>query len=466
MYSNGCIGEADARAELVGVDELPHLVEAQAAVDGELVGDLPFVLRIQAGEKAGRRDIVGDIERCIDRRSADDGLDQRRIADKRLFCAEEKAGTDGVRGIDLVRAVGLDAVGKGLADDVGGNAVDQQIAKLIRRVVQTVKAREIGNLTVKAVDRSLQRQHAVLRILELVLVELRRIEGGNAERARDTSNQADWLPGTIGNLERAGRGSGDQTEPRIRIDERRQIGEAFLLLREVMDRAVGGDRILQAFFGLQVTSSEEVLDARKAIRTGQGAGSRSRRYRRTGAAEGAAVLDRRRERALTAAVDADLTAVIENVGAGRDVDQADGAQAIFGRQRAHNQGDAADPAGVKNAAEAGQAVGQHHAIDAKLHIGVVVAHVQKAARGGILRHPGGLQQDFLDRVLSPPGRALIVALSDDTRSGADSGEEVAARLIEGVGLGIELCPRRDRLRSGRRCGRWCRRWRGRGAART
>ena len=54
MYSNGCVGEADARAELVGVDELPHLVEAQAAVDGELVGDLPFVLRIDAGEITGR----------------------------------------------------------------------------------------------------------------------------------------------------------------------------------------------------------------------------------------------------------------------------------------------------------------------------------------------------------------------------------------------------------------------------
>jgi len=35
-----------------------------------------------------------------------------------------------------------------------------------------------------------------------------------------------------------------------------------------MDRAVGGDRILKAFFGLQVTAGEEVLDAGKAIRTG------------------------------------------------------------------------------------------------------------------------------------------------------------------------------------------------------
>ena len=63
----------------------------------------------------------------------------------------------------------------------------------VRRVVQAVITCEIGELTVEAVDRSLQRQDAVLRVLELVLVEQRRVEGGDAERARDTSVQADGL---------------------------------------------------------------------------------------------------------------------------------------------------------------------------------------------------------------------------------------------------------------------------------
>ena len=356
-----------------------------------------------------------------------------------------------MRRIDLIRAVGLDAVGKGLAHDVRGDAVNQQIAKRVRRVVQTVKTREIGNLTVKAVDRSLQRQHAVLRILELVLVEQRRVEGGDAERARDTSVQADRLSGSIGNLERAGGGSRDQTEPRIGIDERRQIGETFLLLREVMDRAVGGDRILEAFFGLQVTAGEKVLDAGKAIRAGQGVGSGSRRwYRRARAAESAAILDRRRERSLAAAVNADLTAVVENVGAGRDVDQPHCSQPVFGRECAHNQSDAADPAGVENAAEAGQAVGQHHAIDAKLHVGVVVANVEQAAGGGILRDPRGLQQDFLYRLVVAAGKRLDCGVTDDVSRRADSREKVAARLIEGVGFGIELRGRRDRRRRRRR----------------
>ena len=353
-------------------------------------------------------------------------------------------------GLILIRAVGLDAVGIGLAHDVRGDAVDQQIAEWVRRVVQTVIAREIGNLPVEAVDRPLQRQHAVLRVLELVLVEHRRVERGDAERARDTAVQPDRLPRTIGNLKRAGRGSRDQAEPRIGVDERRHIGEALLLLREVVDRAVGRERIFEAFLGLQVTPDEEVLDAGKAIRTGQSAGSGSRSYRRTGAAERAAVLDRRRERSLTAAVKADLTAVVENVGAGRDVDEADSAQAVFGRERAHDQGDTADPAGVENAAEAGQAVGQHHAIDAKLHVGVIVAHVKEPACGGVLRHPRGLQQDFLHRLVVAAGKRIDRRVGDDIGGRADGRVEIAAALIEGVGLGVELRRRGDRRR---RCGR-------------
>ena len=446
------IGEADARAELVGTDELPHLVEAQTAVDSELVGDFPFVLRIHAGEVAGRRDIVGNRERRVDRHPAWSGLDQRCIADKGLFTAEEKAGADGVRRIDFVRAVGLDAVGVGLAHDVRGDAVDQQIAKRVRREMQTVIAGEISNLPVKAVDRPLQRQHAVLRILVLVLVEAGGIEIGDPVGARDRgiASKADRLAGNVGNLKRTGGRARDQTEPRIGVDERRHIGEAFLLLREVMDRAVGRGRILDAFLGLQVTPDEEVLDAWEAIRTGQSAGSRSRSCRRTGAAERAAVLDRRRERSLTTAVKADLTAVVENVGAGRDIDQADGSQAVFGRERAHDQGDAADPAGVENAAEAGQAVGQHHAIDAILHVGMIVADVKEPACGGVLRHPRGLQQDFLHRLVVAAGKRIDRRVGDDIGGRADGRVEIAAALIEGVGLGVELRGRRDRRRRRRR----------------
>jgi hypothetical protein len=146
------------------------------------------------------------------------------------------------------------------------------------------------------------------------------------------------------------------------------------------------------------------------------------------AAERAAVLDRRRERSLTAAVKADRSAVVEDVGAGRDVDQPHSSQPEFGRERAHNQGDAADPAGVENAAEAGETVGQHYPVDAKLHIGVIVADVQQSAGRRILRDAGRLQQDSLDRGIVAAGQCVDRGLSNDTRNRADGGEEVALAL--------------------------------------
>ena len=61
---------------------------------------------------------------------------------------------------------------------------------------------------------------------------------------------------------------------------------------------------------------------------------------------------------MTATVQADAAAVVEKVGAGLDVDQADSAQSIFGRQGAGDQRNAADKAGVEDAAEAGNAIRQ------------------------------------------------------------------------------------------------------------
>ena len=46
------VDEVDARAELVGVDVLPHLVEAQTRVQRQLVGQPPFVLNVDAGDAA------------------------------------------------------------------------------------------------------------------------------------------------------------------------------------------------------------------------------------------------------------------------------------------------------------------------------------------------------------------------------------------------------------------------------
>ena len=112
---------------------------------------------------------------------------------------------------------------------------------------------------------------------------------------------------------------------------------------------------------------------------------------------------------VAAAVEAHAAAVVEGVGAGGDVDQADRAQAEFGRQRAGDERHAADQAGFQNAAEAGHAVGQHNAIDAELHIGVIVAHMDEAAGGGIPRVPGACNSTFSTVLALPCGSASMVS---------------------------------------------------------
>ena len=77
-----------------------------------------------------------------------------------------------MRGIDRVRRVTLEAVDVGLPADIGGDPIQQQIADGIGNEMEIVVAREIRQLPVEAVDRALQRQHAVLGLLILPLVEL------------------------------------------------------------------------------------------------------------------------------------------------------------------------------------------------------------------------------------------------------------------------------------------------------
>ena len=147
-----------------------------------------------------------------------------------------------------------------------------------------------------------------------------------------------------------------------------------------------------------------------------------------------------------AAVKADAAAVVESVGAGGDVDKADCAQAEFGRQRAGDQRHTPDQAGFENAAEAGDAVGEHDPVDTELHIGVIVADVEQAAGRRILRDAWRLQQHLFDRAGGPLRQRVDGFVTDYIRCRADGRVEIAARRIEGVRLGGEFFGRR----SGRR----------------
>ena len=130
--------------------------------------------------------------------------------------------------------------------------------------------------------------------------------------------------------------------------------------------------------------------------------------------------------------------------------ESDRAQAELRRQRAGDQRNGADQAGVQNAAEAGDAVRQHHAVDAELHIGVIVADVEAAAGRGILRHAGRLQQHLLDRRIGALRQRVDGGVGLRVRCGADGRVQIAAALVEGIVFRRHLfCRRQRRHRRGR-----------------
>ena len=100
-------------------------------------------------------------------------------------------------------------------------------------------SREIRELHVSAVDRALHRRNAKIVLLELVLVEQRRIEAGDAEGG-EVRRQA-W---GVGNLEACVRGAGDEGEPRIGVEQGRDVAEPSLLLGVVVDGVPARRRIL------------------------------------------------------------------------------------------------------------------------------------------------------------------------------------------------------------------------------
>ena len=84
-------GQAEARAELVGVDILIHLVEPQPGVQGQVIGDLPLVLKIGAEQPAGFAAGIEDGEWRIDRIAAHwiDRQHGGNVGDQRAFALTE-----------------------------------------------------------------------------------------------------------------------------------------------------------------------------------------------------------------------------------------------------------------------------------------------------------------------------------------------------------------------------------------
>ena len=149
-------------------------------------------------------------------------------------------------------------------------------------------------------------------------------------------------------------------------------------------------------------------------------------YEVLGLSDRAAIFETRRDRAVAAAIDADAAGVVEGVRLGLDVQHASRAQAVLRRQRAGQQCQAADDAGVEDLPEGADAVGQHDAVDAILKIGVLVAHMQFAACGRILRDAGHLQQHLVQRRIVALRQRLDGLVADLIRVGADRARRCCA----------------------------------------
>jgi hypothetical protein len=105
-------------------------------------------------------------------------------------------------------------------------------------------------------------------------------------------------------------------------------------------------------------------------------------------------------------------------------------QAILRRQRAGQKIEAADDAGVENLSERADAVGKHDAVDAILHVGVLVADVKFAAGGRVLRHAGRLQQRLVERGVGALRQRLERLLADLIGIGPGGCDEAAPDRVE------------------------------------
>ena len=144
------IDHVHARAELVGVDELPHLIEAEAIVECQLLGQLPFVLQVEPGDPPDLADRVDNADRGRTR-IAGSGIDRQHpisAGDVGLLAAANKARPQGMSLIESISGIALHAVDECPAKLVGRDTVEDDVALRIRCEVHAVVAGKVGELGV------------------------------------------------------------------------------------------------------------------------------------------------------------------------------------------------------------------------------------------------------------------------------------------------------------------------------
>src|SRR5262245_16879059 len=252
----GLIDEVGARAELVGIDVLVHLIEADPEIEGELVGELPLVLQVNSHQPAELRRAVDHTEGRINWR-AGHGIDGQQCipgGDLAVLSAHDKSGTQRVRWIETEGGVGLHAVVEAAAKDIGGNPVEDEIADEIRLEMHRAVAGEVGDLQIGIGELLLQGDDVVEVPLELALIEIGGIEVANAK-----GSELWWLPRSIGDLVVLDRNPTDRGETRGGSEQRRGVAEGTALLGLIVDRIDGGRGIFKAQISEEGAASEEIF---------------------------------------------------------------------------------------------------------------------------------------------------------------------------------------------------------------
>src|SRR5208283_2674098 len=130
------VGSADPRAELVGTGQAVVKVKARAVVDREMLNWTPLVLQVDAVIPRGQSSVIDNCDgvvtklhgRVADRR----GKDQRVIVDLGTFTTEIVAGAKRVGFYAGVREIALGAARPIAAKRPRGDAVVNQVTRLIR----------------------------------------------------------------------------------------------------------------------------------------------------------------------------------------------------------------------------------------------------------------------------------------------------------------------------------------------
>ncbi len=147
------VNNVEARTELVLIANAFTKSRRPPKLIVSWSNDFPFVLQIETVEVTVLVVIIDDALRRACRGFelpfASTGKTSRHRVDGGVLLGENSAGANGVLVVELVTRIELDAVGKNVAIDPRGDAVENQIADVIRTKKNRAVAIEDGRLEIE-----------------------------------------------------------------------------------------------------------------------------------------------------------------------------------------------------------------------------------------------------------------------------------------------------------------------------